>query len=72
MNTIIELKEVSFHYPSGKNILENINLKIVQGDYIVLTGPNGSAKTTLLKLILGFLKPQSRRSYPFWSRSSRL
>jgi zinc transport system ATP-binding protein len=58
MNTIIELKEVSFHYPSGKNILENINLKIVQGDYTVLTGPNGSAKTTLLKLILGFLKPQ--------------
>jgi zinc transport system ATP-binding protein len=59
MNTMIELKEVSFHYPGGNNILENINLKIVRGDYIVLTGPNGSAKTTLLKLILGSLKPQA-------------
>ena len=66
---MIELKEVFFHYPGGKNILEDINLQIVQGDYAVLTGPNGSAKTTLLKLMLGFLKPQAGEVFLFGQKA---
>ncbi len=53
---IIEVKNVSFSY--GKEpILENINLNIHEGDYLGIIGPNGGGKTTLLKLILGLLKP---------------
>jgi zinc transport system ATP-binding protein len=54
---IIEIKNVSFSY--GKEVvLENINLNIHKGDYLGIIGPNGGGKTTLLKLILGLLKPQ--------------
>jgi len=54
---IIEIKNVSFSY--GKEIvLENINLNVHKGDYLGIIGPNGGGKTTLLKLILGLLKPQ--------------
>jgi zinc transport system ATP-binding protein len=40
-------------------ILEDINLEINKGDFLAILGPNGGGKTTLVKLILGFLKPSS-------------
>ncbi len=55
---IIEVKNVSFSYNHEK-VLENINLTVHQGDYLGIVGPNGGGKTTLLKLILGLLKPTS-------------
>jgi zinc transport system ATP-binding protein len=55
---IIELRGVSFAY--GEELaLENINLAIHQGDYLGVVGPNGGGKTTMLKIMLGLLKPQS-------------
>ena len=39
-------------------ILENVSLTIQQGEFVGIFGPNGGGKTTLLKLILGFLKPR--------------
>ncbi len=53
---IIELKDISFAYGS-ENVLENINLNIHKGDYLGIIGPNGGGKTTLLKIMLGLLKP---------------
>lgn len=41
----------------GKNILENINLIISEGQIITIIGPNGSGKTTLVRCILDLLKP---------------
>ncbi len=55
---IISLENVSFSY-SSKSFLENINLKIFEKDFIGIAGPNGGGKTTLIKLILGLLKPKS-------------
>lgn len=53
---IVEVKNVSFAY--GKvPILTNVNLNIHRGDYLGVVGPNGGGKTTLIKLILGLLKP---------------
>lgn len=58
MKQQINIKNLSFSYE--KNIiLENINLEIFQNDYIAIIGPNGGGKTTLLKLLLGFLQPTS-------------
>jgi zinc transport system ATP-binding protein len=58
MNRQILIKNLSFSY--GENlILENLNFEIFQNDYIAIIGPNGGGKTTLLKLLLGFLKPTS-------------
>ncbi len=53
---LVELKDVSFSY-ADKIVLENINLTIKKGDFWVVIGPNGGGKTTLLKLIVGILKP---------------
>ena len=55
-DTVVGLKNVSFSY-DGSPVLENITLDIKEGDFIGLIGPNGGGKTTLLKIILGLLKP---------------
>ena len=54
---MIQLEDVIFAY-DDLPILQDVNLKIETGEYIGIIGPNGGGKTTLLKLILGFLKPQ--------------
>jgi zinc transport system ATP-binding protein len=53
---IIELKDVSFSF-GGPITLERINLQINEGEFIGVVGPNAGGKSTLLKLILGLLKP---------------
>lgn len=52
----IILTNVSFAYKQ-RNILENVNLRIKQGEFASIVGPNGGGKTTLLKLVLGLIKP---------------
>ncbi|MCH9813769.1 MAG: ATP-binding cassette domain-containing protein [Epsilonproteobacteria bacterium] len=54
----IHIDNLSFAY-GDHNILEKINLEIFNNDYIAIIGPNGGGKTTLLKLLLGFLNPSS-------------
>ena len=53
---ILKIKNLSFKY-RNELILDSVNLEIDRGDYLVLIGPNGGGKTTLIKLILGVLKP---------------
>ena len=55
-HAIVEINDVSFAY-NGQTVLEDVSLDIMQGDFIAMIGPNGGGKTTLLKLILGLLKP---------------
>lgn len=56
-HTIIELKDICFSYTSDE-VLKDVSLEIHKGDYVGLVGPNGGGKTTLLKLMLGLLKPK--------------
>ncbi|MGD8961657.1 MAG: metal ABC transporter ATP-binding protein [Desulfobacterales bacterium] len=53
---IVEMNNVSFAY-NGETVLRDVSLEIRQGDFMAMIGPNGGGKTTLLKLILGLLKP---------------
>ena len=55
--SVIEIKDVSFAYDK-QMILENISLRVEEKDFLAIIGPNGGGKSTLLKLILGMLKPQ--------------
>ena len=57
---MINIKNLCFTYTnSNPYILDNVNLKIEKGSYVSILGENGSAKSTLLKLILNLLKPNS-------------
>lgn len=56
MKPIIEVQNVSFAYQEAA-ILKNISFQVSQGEFIGIIGPNGGGKTTLLKLMMGFLEP---------------
>ena len=53
----ILIENLSFHY-TGTPVLDQVNLEVKDGDYAILTGENGSGKSTFLKLLLGELKAQ--------------
>lgn len=55
---MIEIKHVTFSYSLGQTVLKNISFSIKKGEFCAILGANGTGKTTLLKLILGKLKPQ--------------
>lgn len=59
-NKIIAIENVWLSY-TDKNILEDINLDIYQGDFLLITGPNGGGKTSLLRTILRFQSPTKGR-----------
>ncbi len=57
---VVELRDVTFTYPprhASPPALENVCLDIRPRDFLGIIGPNGGGKTTLLKIILGLLKP---------------
>jgi zinc transport system ATP-binding protein len=53
---IVEVKNLYFKYDK-EWVLEDINFSLEENKFMAIIGPNGGGKTTLLKLILGFLKP---------------
>ncbi len=59
----IEIKNISFNYPSAPKVLDKINLTIQKGEIVALVGPSGSGKTTLAQLILRFYDPQEGGIY---------
>jgi len=54
----VDIKNASFAYQQ-KKVLKDVNLSVPRGDFATIVGPNGGGKTTLLKLLLGLLKPNS-------------
>ena len=59
MANVIQAVNLQFSYKPDKPLLENLSLNVKQGGFLGLIGPNGSGKTTILKLLSGFLKPFS-------------
>lgn len=66
----IEIKNLSFSYDKCE-ILKNINLNYDCSDFLCIFGPNGGGKSTLFKLILGLLKPQSGEIKVFGDRANQ-
>ncbi|MBF1184885.1 MAG: ABC transporter ATP-binding protein, partial [[Eubacterium] sulci] len=59
---MIEYKHVALRY-GEKSVLEDVNLKIKDGEFMVLVGPSGSGKTTMLKMINRLLEPTDGNIY---------
>jgi ABC-type bacteriocin/lantibiotic exporter with double-glycine peptidase domain len=60
----IEINNLTFRYgESGKNVLDGINIKIRPGQYVAIVGKTGCGKSTLIRLILGFEKPDKGAIY---------
>ena len=59
---MIEYKHVALRY-GDKEILRDVNLKIEDGEFMVLVGPSGSGKTTMLKMINRLLEPTDGNIY---------
>lgn len=55
---IVKLKDVRVNY-GEVTALEDVNLSIFQHDFLGIIGPNGGGKSTLLKVLLGLVKPNS-------------
>ena len=56
----IELRDIRYRYsPSDPLVLHGINLIVEPGDHIAITGPSGGGKSTLMKIILGLVEPES-------------
>lgn len=58
---VIEVSHVTFGYPpqgESQPVLDDVSLRIEPNEFLGIIGPNGGGKTTLLKIMLGMLKPQ--------------
>lgn len=56
---IVQTEKLNFSYSKSKNDIENLNLKVPKSSIYGFLGPNGSGKTTTIRLLLGLLKKQS-------------
>lgn len=55
---LVELKSVSFGY-RDEPVIDQVNLVIREGDFIGMIGPNGGGKSTIIRIVMGLLKPWS-------------
>ena len=56
---VLSLKDVLFSYRPGREVLKGVSLSVERGEQVALIGANGVGKSTLLKLFVGLLEPQS-------------
>lgn len=55
----LEARDISFSYVSGRPILHDVNLVVDPGERVALTAPSGRGKTTLCRVISGYLRPDA-------------
>lgn len=71
---VFELSDVSFAYQVGRPVLDHLDLRVEEGDFLGIIGPNGVGKSTLLHVLTGCLGAQSgevrflERGIGEWSR----
>lgn len=53
----VELRDVTFAYPGGEPVLEHVDFHAAPGEVVALTGPSGEGKTTMIRLMLGLIRP---------------
>ncbi len=61
-NHLLQVEKISKEY-NGKNIIEDIDLYLKQGEFVSILGPSGCGKSTLFNVIAGLLKPEAGRVF---------
>ena len=56
----ISFNHICFSYSEGKEVLKELNLRVKEGEKVVLLGTSGSGKSTILKILMGMERAQSR------------
>lgn len=56
---VIKICNLNYAYRIGQAVLQNVDLTVKRGENCCILGPNGGGKTTLLRLLLGFIEPDS-------------
>ncbi|MFX1512042.1 MAG: ABC transporter ATP-binding protein [Promethearchaeota archaeon] len=59
----ITIKNISKRFGKNVQALQDVNLKVKNGEILALLGPSGAGKTTLLRIICGLLKPEAGQIY---------
>lgn len=60
-DTVIDLEDVWYRYDGGPPVLEGVNLRVPDKEFIGVVGPNAGGKSTLLKVLLGLYHPYRGR-----------
>jgi zinc transport system ATP-binding protein len=71
MSLAVELRGVSFAYAAGLPVLNDVDLRVAPGELVAVAGPNGGGKTTLVRLVLGLLKPTRGEVFLFGEPAGR-
>lgn len=71
MENVIEIKNLT-HFYGDKKIYENLNLSIKKGQFLEFLGKNGVGKSTLINILMGYLKPKSGECLVLWRKSLQL
>jgi zinc transport system ATP-binding protein len=71
MPVAVELERVWFGYRPGQRVLEDVDLRIAEGEFVAVAGPNGGGKTTLLRVLLGLERPSGGRARLFGEPAHR-
>ena len=66
-----ELSDVSFAYSPGLVALEHVSLQLAEGEFVAIAGPNGGGKTTLIRVLLGLLRPTAGRAFLYGEPAHR-
>ena len=69
---LLSASKLTLGYEPGKPIIQDLDLDIEQGAFVAFTGPNGGGKTTLVRALLGLLKPlKGEINYPLGRKPSQ-